>query len=66
LALLPLLLLLLLQDEYDDDEDDEDDEWRDGEGDPCPGCGGLYKCVPLTLQLQLVPQHQLPSPASAI
>lgn len=29
--------------QVDEDEDDEDDEWRDGEGDPCPGCKGLYK-----------------------
>jgi hypothetical protein len=34
-------MLLVAQDEYDDD--DSDDEWRDGEGDPCPGCKGLYK-----------------------
>jgi len=28
----------------DDDDDDEDDEgWEDGEGDPCPSCGRLYR-----------------------
>lgn len=34
------------QDEYDDDDDD-DDTWKDGEGDPCPGCGRLYRSVVL-------------------
>jgi hypothetical protein len=41
LGRLSLLSLQLRQDEYDDDDDD--DAWRDGEGDPCPGCGRLYK-----------------------
>jgi hypothetical protein len=23
----------------------DDDGWQDGEGDPCPGCGDLYRCA---------------------
>jgi len=42
------VLLLCLQDEYDDD-DDEDDTWKDGEGDPCPSCGRLYRSAAPTV-----------------
>lgn len=32
--------------EVEDEEfmEDEDDGWEDGDGEPCPTCGKLYRC----------------------
>lgn len=35
-------------DEEEEEEDDQrpegDSEWEEGDGDPCPNCGAVYRC----------------------
>lgn len=33
--------------------DEEDDGWEDGDGEPCPTCGKLYRCWTLVQSLPL-------------
>ena len=53
-------------DEDDDDEDEDDDDadggFADGEGDPCPNCGRVYRYLrhgrPVAMVLGLLPLLQ--------
>jgi hypothetical protein len=59
----------------EDDEEDEDEEeelpptrlteaeYADGEGDPCPNCGRVYRCLDL-LPLLTVPTSDRPTLAN--
>ncbi len=45
-------------DEEDEDDDDADGGFADGEGDPCPNCGRVYRYLRLQASCQ-VPGHSV-------